>query len=401
MFGSMRYLVVIAALLAGAGCGAETPGGHAGHGGSGGAGGSGGSGGGQEPVPEICGDRIDNDLDGADDFADSDCAVGPVLAAGLQGKLDEARGSEVGALALGIETTDDRVATLASGTVAVDGRALLPGDRFPIGSITKSFVAVLVLQLRDEGKLALDDTLSTWLPDFPRADRITLHHLLSHTSGIAEYLQANTLNKWLLARTVVTPAQMVELAAEQAPLFEPGTRWAYSNSNYVLLGLVIEAVTGTPVETELRARIFEPLGMADSFLQGEEEGSLEVHGYVPQTVGELDMIPYWNGTPAWTAGAIVSTTADMLRFSHGLFQGELLTDTSLGEMITPVGDAGSFRYGYGIIIGDGWIGHDGAVPGWMAQWIVTDEGNTIVTLQNRFDDADALARATSGAIDQL
>lgn len=330
--------------------------------------------------------------------------VATELQAEFQAVADDARGP-VSALSLAIATADGRVALVASGTTESGGQqAVVPGDRFPIGSVTKSFVATVVMQLRDEGKLSLEETLSKWLPDFPRADRITLRHLLSHTSGIFDYTQDRHCIARINRGQTMTPAEMIGWAADNAPLFEPGADWSYSNSNYILLGAVIEAVTGNTAAAELRTRIFDPLGMKDSFLLGSEEvpGGLLVHGYLEQATGDVDFTELWNGTAAWTAGAIVSTGADMLRFSHGLLEGELLDPASLAEMETPVAAiGGGFGYGYGLLVGADWVGHDGAVPGWRSQWTHLKSGATVVVLQNRYDDGAAIQAATVGAVDAL
>jgi D-alanyl-D-alanine carboxypeptidase len=235
------------------------------NGGSGGGGGSAGA-----PPPETCGDRVDGDGDGADDYVDPDCAADPAFVAALQGILEDARGP-VGALVLGVERADRRVALAASGAVKSGGaRAVAPSDRLPIGSATKSFVATVVMQLRDEGALSLDDSLASWLPDFPRAARIRVRHLLGHTSGVFDYTQDDGFADLVLADHRFTPEEMVAIAAAHDPLFEPGAGWSYSNTNYILLGRVIEAVTGHTAAAELRTRILEPLGMADTFLLGSE-----------------------------------------------------------------------------------------------------------------------------------
>jgi len=354
--------------------------------------------------PEMCGDRIDGDGDGQDDFADPDCVLGMDALQGLQSVADDSLGA-VGALLLGIEDAHGKVGLVASGFAAKGGRDLVPTDRMAIGSMTKTMVATVVLQLRDEGNLSLEDSLEKWLPDFPRAEQIELRHLLSHTSGVFDFTWDSTFSDRIASGASITVDEMVEVAASHAPLFDPGAGWSYSNSNYILLGRVIEMVTGHTAAVELRRRIFEPMGMHDTFLLGSEEvpGGLQVHGYVQGGLGWIDFTDQWNGTGAWTAGGIVSTTPDILRFSHGLVQGELLAPETFAEMTrnpSPM-DEGSLQYGLGIILGAGWIGHDGAVPGWMAQWVHMEDGTTVVVMQNRLDDAAALSRAIVGTAELL
>lgn len=404
-------MAVVLLALAGAGCGTGADGGAgaAGAGGSGGSGGSAGVGGtggshDQEPPVEICGNRVDDDGDGADDYADPDCRADDAFHAALRTVADDARGS-VPALVVGVERPDGSVAFATSGTREKRGDvAVAPDDRFPIGSITKSFTATLILQLRDEGRLSLADSLARWLPDFPRAGQIRIRHLLSHTSGIYDYLSDTPFQERLVAGETITVDEMISIAAENDPLFSPGRSWSYSNSNYVLLGAVIEKVTGGTYAEALRTRIFEPMGMHDSLLLGSEpiEGGLQVHGYFPQGLGEMDMVTLWNGTGAWSAGAIVSTAADMLRFSHGLTHGELLPAASFAEMRTiafPFEEGAG--YGYGLLLADDRLGHDGAVLGWMSNWMRRDDGATVVALQSRLDDGDAMNDATHGVFELL
>lgn len=345
---------------------------------------------------EVCGDRVDGNGNGLDDYADPDCAFGKDRQGPLQQIVDRERGP-VGALVLGMETFDGKVGLAASGNVKEGGREVRATDRFPIGSITKTFVAVAILQLRDEGKLSLEDPLSRWLPDFPRAEQIELRHLLSHTSGVFSYTDDPAFIQLMNIGATVKVSEMVEVAANNEPLFEPGERFEYSNSNFILLGVVLEAVTGNSAAAELRARIFEPLGMKDTFLFGSEEmpGGLEVHGYLAGRVGkDVDFTSMWNGTSAWTSGAVISTVVDMLRFSHGLFQGELLLDPTLMEMVAGVGDDG---YGFGLSKAPTWIGHGGAVPGWLAHWVYLGNGATIVAFQNRYDDGSSYVNAINAA----
>ncbi|RYZ43530.1 MAG: class A beta-lactamase-related serine hydrolase, partial [Myxococcaceae bacterium] len=136
-------------------------------------------------------------------------------------------------------------------------------DRLRVGSITKSFVAVVALQLQAEGRLSLDAPLATWVPDFPRADRISVRQLLNHTSGAFNYTQSQEFLAQAEASPgkTWTPEELIAYGAAQSPSFEPGARWEYSNTNYILLGHILESVTGTPLAQQLRTRILEPLDL--------------------------------------------------------------------------------------------------------------------------------------------
>ena len=140
---------------------------------------------------------------------------------------------------------------------------------FRVGSITKTFVATVVLQLAAEGTLGLDDALERWLPGLvANGQAITLRQLLNHTSGIYNYTDDQALNRTLIRnpRRVLTPVELVAVATKHGPNFDPGKRWSYSNTGYILLGLVIEKATATSLEQELRERIFEPLALTRTTL---------------------------------------------------------------------------------------------------------------------------------------
>ena len=222
--------------------------------------------------------------------------------------------------------------------------------RFRIGSVTKTFVATVVLQLVAEGRLRLNDPVQRRLPGMvPNGDRITLRHLLSHTSGLYNYSDAlptdidgfirNRMRTW-------TPAELVAIATAQPPLFEPGARWSYSNTNYILLGLVVERVTGRPYSAEVQRRILRPLGLRHTSLPGSFPRILGPHArsYVPTPEGPVD-ITLLNPTVGYAAGEMISTTADLNRFTAALLGGRLLPPAQLAEMTRSVPDA---DYGLGM-----------------------------------------------------
>ena len=224
----------------------------------------------------------------------------------------------------------------AAGLAVLRGSVpLRAGYRFRAGSITKTFVAVLVLQLVAEKKLGLGDTVERWLPGLvPNGDRITVRQLLAHTSGLADYAGDSAF----LRRTVSeprrrwTPRELVGVAVGQGPVARPGERFAYASTNYVLLGLIVERATGTTVERQLRRRIFTPLQLTDtSFSAGTDVPGRHAHGYAPSQhdgiVGSLAAARDRSTASAswgWAAGAIVSTAPDLSRFFATLLQGRLL-----------------------------------------------------------------------------
>ena len=212
-----------------------------------------------------------------------------------------------------------------------------PGLHFRAGSLTKSFVATVVLQLVAEGRLSLSDTLERWLPAIlPYGDRVTVHQLLNHTSGVPDYWatvertlagsRQGRLRAW-------TPQALVGLVADQPPGFPPGTAWSYSNTGYVLLGLTVETATGNTLARELGRCIFGPLGLRDTLLPGNSPGipSPTSRGYsVPLSpqgeviTGPLLDFTAQNPSWAWAAGALVSTLEDLGHFFRALLGGRLL-----------------------------------------------------------------------------
>ena len=221
-----------------------------------------------------------------------------------------------------------------------------PDDRFRIASITKSFVATVVLQLVGEGKLSLSDTVEKFLPGLvPNGDKITVRQLLNHTSGLydyesdprlfAPYLSGNLGYTW-------TPRRLVALAVSHGPLFRPGARWSYSNTNYVIAGLIIEAVTKDKLAGELSRRIIGPLGLKATRLGADQHmGSPAAHGYYKgQDVTGL------NFSFAWGAGSMVSTAGEVARFFQALLGGKLLHPQQLKQMeATVTGAAGNYGLG--------------------------------------------------------
>lgn len=295
---------------------------------------------------------------------------------------------------------DRDVITRAAGGFAdlQSGRPMRADLRFRAGSITKAFVATAVLQLADEGWLALSDSLERWVPGaLPYADDVQLRQLLNHTSGVPDYVRL--VDKALHGSederlADYTPHELVALVYDEPPRFAPGSAWAYSNTGYALLGLVIEAVTAEPLEDELADRILSPLGLAHTSLPVDE---IEIpppmaHGYAPPlgphgdlVQGPLVDVTVQNPSWAWASGALVSTLDDLTRFFAGLLGGELLSPALLAEMQTtvavppdaipvPIYDA----YGLGLVAVDvprgRLYGQPGGIPGYLSAVLGTPDG---------------------------
>jgi D-alanyl-D-alanine carboxypeptidase len=293
-----------------------------------------------------------------------------------------------GAMA-GVETPEEGTWLGAEGVADVaGGRKIAPSDRFRIGSNTKSFVATVALQLVDEGGLGLEDTVDRLLPGIPGCGEVTVRQLLNMTSGIFNYtddegfwaeVEADPLKVW-------EPRRLVEVALSHPPYFEPGEEWAYSNTNYILLGMVIEEVTGSDVESEIQRRVIDRLKLEDtSFPGGPKIPGTFAHGYregaggAPQDVTEMDP------SSAWTAGAMISSIGDMMTFVEALAEGTLLSGESHEEQLEFEDTGMPFvEYGLGVFGIRGYVGNGGAISGYStAMFHSPSSGNTIVTMANR------------------
>ncbi|RKT85755.1 D-alanyl-D-alanine carboxypeptidase [Saccharopolyspora antimicrobica] len=225
------------------------------------------------------------------------------------------------------------------------GGARLPEHRFRIGSITKTFVAVVVLQLVSERKLGLDDTVAQLLPGAVRgnghdASRITLRQLLNNTSGIFDYTRDQEA---LSQRESYSPEQLVQIAMSGPADFEPGAGWAYSNTNYVLAGMIVERVTGRRLADEITQRIAQPLGLDGTYLpRGNDQSIRGPHSrhytklHQPDPGAEIYDVTEMDTTPFWAAGGMISTAGNLNEFFAALLGGRLLPAEQQREMFTTV-----------------------------------------------------------------
>jgi D-alanyl-D-alanine carboxypeptidase len=276
-----------------------------------------------------------------------------------------------------------------------------------IGGVTKSYTATVVLQLVAEHRLRLDDTVEHWLPGvIPTGAGIKVRQLLNHTSGVFDYVKdPRTLAPYLegdLTR-IFNPADGVRYAAEHEPLFPPGTALSYSNTNYLLLAMIVETITGRPIGAELRRRIFAPLGLAHtSYPASSDIAGPYVHGYITDATPPVDITPL-SPTLYAAAGAILSSADDVARFYRALLSGHLLPPRLLAQMrtIDPVAtggipDAGILGGGWGLGLlreefpcGEAW-GHDAEHLGYMAAaWTSKRGTRQVVVIVNSAFDHDA------------
>jgi D-alanyl-D-alanine carboxypeptidase len=269
-------------------------------------------------------------------------------------------------------------------------------DRFRIASITKPFVATVALQLAAERRLRLDDSVERWLPGLiPNGQAITLRQLLGHTSGLFDYGQDTA---WVRAR-IASPSrewsarELLRIAVSHPPLFAPGARWAYSNTNYVVLGLVVEVVSGRTLEQELQSRIFRRLGLhATSYPHGTQVSGRFAHGYVgaspqvPIPRGNLLDVTTVLSPSAWGAGQMASNVDDLTRFFSALLGGRLLPPSRLTAMKA---DPKGAEYGLGLMIAytacGTAFGHRGDVPGYRSEAWATANGRRAAAVMVNID----------------
>lgn len=291
-------------------------------------------------------------------------------------------------------------------------------DRFRVGSVTKTFVAAVVLQLVDEGKVSLDDTVERWLPGLvPNGAAITVRQLLDQTTGLFDYLDdGSVLEPYLAGHSTHawTPRALVGVATKHPVHFAPGAKWAYSNTNYIVLGLVVEAATGDTLAHQLAQRLFGPLGLRHTSLDtsGRIAGP-HAHGYLRAGKGKLQDVTRLSPTIAWAAGAIVSTVGDVAQFYRALLQGRVLRPATLQAMqaTVPMGFPGE-SYGLGLwdsrtlgltptfrlrCAASAW-GHDGDFPGYVT-WAFNSRDGTRQVVAGINDDA--LTRTAQRAVAKL
>ena len=311
--------------------------------------------------------------------AASIAAAKPTPRPGLRGAIEQIVDDGVPG-AIGLARHGGRVVAAASGAADLaSGQPMAVADRVRAGSITKTMVATVVLQLAAEHRLHLSDSIARWLPGLvPGGQAITLQELLQHTSGIYDYVNDPGFLPAVAADPdrVWPPRALIAIAAAHPPLFPPGTKFAYSNTDYLLLGLVIEKITGHPLGRELADRIFAPLRMAHTTFPVSQviPPAPYAHGYwfhLPGAPGPLD-VTQTSPSIGWAAGGVVSTAGDLARFYIALLSGQLLPPRQLDQMLTtiPVPRRPGNRYGLGILsvrtpCGTAW-GHAGDFPGYYS-----------------------------------
>lgn len=339
-------------------------------------------------------------------FAVSACGSGsdsrPVLPAETVARLDAAVAERMAADGLpgalvwvSIPGEGDYVVARGVANRAT-GAARRVDEPFRIASITKTFIGTAVLQLADQGRLSVTDRLSKWYPDFPQADLVTIDDLLRMRSGIADSADAAFLAEYYADPLLpLTPDDMIRRAAvRQSQFTAPGRTSVYTNVNFMLLERIVAKVAGREIDAQLRAAVFEPLGMTSTYYATDSTLPGGLRGYsVDAASGAFADRTVLNPTPAGGAGAMVSTAADLAIYARALCTGRLLApQTQQARLRTdPLAGAPDFiRYGQGIIRFGRFCGHNGTIFGFSSElWYLPEKDAVIVIDVNRLDLDDA------------
>lgn len=347
----------------------------------------------------------------------------------LQHGLDDLHGLGVSGTQ-GLVRDGNRVTVARSGVADLDTGASMPADGyFRIGSDTKTFASVVLLQLVGEGRIGLDDPIERRLPGVVDGDgndgrHVTVRQILQHTSGLydatGDLAALHSAEEFLAHRfDHYTEAQLVATAMRHPPLFAAGTHWSYSNTNYLVAGMLIERVTGHPWYTEVRSRILGPLHLTHTFYPGDRPTLPWPHAEAYQQFtpgGPLVDTTVFNPTVAAAAGGLVSTTTDLARFWQAVARGRLLRPGQMAELhrTVPAESVQNIRAGIAYGLGIMWIpsrcggywAHFGDMPGVSTLDAVTPDGHrsTVVYVATEPADPDrasALMQREMSLLDDL
>jgi len=274
-------------------------------------------------------------------------------------------------------------------------------QRYSIGSISKQFAASCILLLQQDGKLSLDDEVSRWLPDLTRSSEVTIRQLLSHTSGYQDYWPQDYVPPMMLQPT--TAQEIMDRWAKKPLDFDPGTRWQYSNTNYVIAGVIVEKVSGMPFFGFLRTRILAPLGLASAMdIDVSQLTEPEATGYMRYALGPLHPAPKEGKGWLFAMGELSMTASDLAKWDISLMNESLLRPTSYRELEREVLLKSGLGTGYGLGVdvsssgGHRVISHSGEVSGFTAQNLVFPDDHAAVVVLTNQDAARAAGAIAQG-----
>lgn len=284
-------------------------------------------------------------------------------------------------------------------------KSATPAMRYSIGSISKQFTAAAILLLQEQGKLSLDDTVGKYVPGLTRGDEVTIRQVLSHTSGYQDYWPEDYLMTPMMKPEAAQ--QILDTWAKKPLDFDPGTQWQYSNTNYVIAGLIVEKVSGQRLMDFLEEHIFHPLGMTSVWDSTETSlTSTDATPYVRAALGPLRVAPKEGRGWMFAAGELAMTPHDLALWDVSMIARSILSSESYREMFTEVKlkDGKGTHYGLGVFVteedGHHAIEHDGEVTGFVsANVVLPEDGVAVVALTNHMaSGADEIARLIAGAV---
>jgi len=316
--------------------------------------------------------------------AELDPALSQRLTEAVERVMDEA---DIPGAIVGVWRPDGRYVRAFGVADRASGAPMRTDFFHRIGSVTKTFTVTALLQLVDEGKIGLDDPIDRYVDGVPNGDRITLRQLARMQSGLPNYTNSDAFTEALIKDPYrpFTPQELLDYAFAEPVNFEPGAGFEYSNTNTVLLGLVVEKVTGRPLGEVITERIAEPLDLRDTsfptdstFPKPHAEGYTEVDG--DEAVTATDWNPSW----AWAAGGMISTLDDLRVWAEALADGRLLkpeTQRARLETVTTPDMPPENGYGLGLFDINGWIGHNGSLPGYQTVAAYLPEERTTLVIE--------------------
>ena len=334
----------------------------------------------------------------------------------IQARLDELHNSlGFPGASVGFVLPDGRSGSAATGFADLKSKTpLKTSDRLLAGSIGKTFVAVETLLLAQEGKLNLDEKIERWLGDekwfarLPNAKDITLRMLLNHSSGIPNHVDDKNFQKTLIKNSVRADIQYKDLIAyvlDKKALFPAGKGWSYADTNYILIGLIIEKATGKNLYDEIEERILKPLKLTQTIPSNKISLPQTANGYVGKSPvienGKFVINPQWE----WAGGGFASTAEDLARWAQSLYTGGVLQKDFLDEMLKAIKTNDGSEYGLGVEIADGRFGktygHDSEFPGYLSDMKYFPRYKIAVAVQTNADEMQEANRFMTTAVNDF
>jgi D-alanyl-D-alanine carboxypeptidase len=333
----------------------------------------------------------------------------------IQSRLDEWRvTSKFPGASVGVILPDGRVASVSTGVADLKTRQQLkPSDRMPAGSIGKTFVAAEALLLVEEGKLSLDEKIEsrlggeTWFAELPNAKEITLRMLMNHSSGIPNHVDNGSFMKALFKDSSrdIKYEELIAYVLNKKPLFPAGKGFYYADTNYIILGLIIEKATGKTLYDQITERILKPLKLDQTIPSNARTLPRVANGYFQNkpiiTGGKFTVNPQWE----WAGGGFASTAEDLARWARALYGGSVLAAKSLDEMLRSTTTGEGKNYGLGVeIVQSKWgraFGHDGEFPGYLSDMRYYPSYKISVAVQVNSDETPEVSRFMASVVDDF